>query len=218
MSNNLQRPPSWTLGVIISVFLLISTGLVLTSSVLDDFQYARVIKIVTAITVVIICILVIVATTKGAPAPSGGGHGGHGGSHGPPERGMIFNGTLNTIGFLIVFLPLCSVIFLFWWIYSSVDNITTELTNRRPVVTVSKTLYRFPKPMGCVEFTARNLGDIDFYPKGGEVEITPPQNAKPLVKPWKDKPGTDLDVGDLPKGDYKVCGTDKDAWGVEVWN
>lgn len=92
----------------------------------------------------------------------------------------------------------------------------------RPAVEVKTltkpTLYRF-EPMGCVTVEIDRLGEVKFYPKGGEVLITPPQNTKPHVVPWKDKPGTVVpDKGNLPKGYYKICGTDKDAFGIEIWN
>ncbi len=81
-----------------------------------------------------------------------------------------------------------------------------------------KQLYEFT-PKGCVIVPIRNLGRVDFYPKGGKVQINPPVDAKPQAVPWTDEPGTKTgERGDLPKGDYRVCGLDDNAWGIEVWN
>jgi uncharacterized protein (AIM24 family) len=79
--------------------------------------------------------------------------------------------------------------------------------------TGEKQLYRFSSD-GCV-FVGVHVGHVDFYPKGGEVIITPPSPAKA----WRDKPGIVSQLqGDLPTGNYKICAADRNAWGVEVRN
>ncbi|MCC7160386.1 hypothetical protein IT399_01510 [Candidatus Nomurabacteria bacterium] len=59
-----------------------------------------------------------------------------------------------------------------------------------------------------------HLGEVDFYPKGGEVLITPPS---PL-KSWLDKPGTINPRREFPPGVYTVKRVDPGATGIEIWN
>ncbi len=68
---------------------------------------------------------------------------------------------------------------------------------------------------GCVSVEL-GLGKVHFYPKGGEVEITPPPQSK--MSAWRDKPGVDDPRGLLPWGMYKICRIDPSASGVDVWN
>lgn len=77
----------------------------------------------------------------------------------------------------------------------------------------TRQLYRFADFSECVSVKLHS--DVDFYPKGGEVLITPPSPGKP----WHDKPGTLEDErGALPPGTYTVCKVGHDAWGIEIWN
>ena len=74
-------------------------------------------------------------------------------------------------------------------------------------------LYRFP-PDGCVVVKVY-AAPLFFYPKGGEVSITPPSPPKA----WRDRPDVKTQLpSDLKTGDYKVCASDRDAWGIEVKN
>ncbi len=114
--------------------------------------------------------------------------------------------------FILVMIFNCAKCSFFW------DSLKEEAGGNPTSTNRSKRVYKFPAPMGCVTVKAKKLGSIDFYPKGGEVKITPPPKAKPFVEPWLSKPGTSNDRGSLPLGDYEICGTDKDAWGIEVWN
>ncbi len=74
-------------------------------------------------------------------------------------------------------------------------------------------LYRFP-PDGCVVVKVY-AAPLFFYPKGGEIIITPP----PPSKAWRDKPDVKTQPpSDLKTGEYKICAADRDAWGIEVRN
>jgi hypothetical protein len=81
-----------------------------------------------------------------------------------------------------------------------------------PVKVKEKVTYKLDEK-GCA--TIEIVGDYDFYPKGGEVVITPPNPGLP----WHDSPGTSHPKGTTPFGKYTVCKTEhSDAWGVDVWN
>lgn len=76
-----------------------------------------------------------------------------------------------------------------------------------------KRLYRF-SDFGGTSIAVELRSDVDFYPKGGAVTITPPSPGKP----WRDTPGTANNRGALQPGTYTVCKANSDAWGVEIWN
>lgn len=77
-----------------------------------------------------------------------------------------------------------------------------------------KRIYRFSDFPNSEIVVEIKLGEVDFYPKGGEIEITPPSPAKP----WRDKPGTAMPRVERPPGIYKIKGVSPDAWGVDIWN
>ncbi len=75
-------------------------------------------------------------------------------------------------------------------------------------------MYRFIDFPGEVVRVKINQGEVDFYPKGGEVHLIPPLPAKP----WNDKPGTIMPRVERPPGIYEISKVDSDAVGVEIWN
>lgn len=77
-----------------------------------------------------------------------------------------------------------------------------------------KRVYRFSDFPDNIITVEIKLGEVDFYPKGGEIEITPPSPAKP----WRDKPGTAMPRVERPPGIYKIKSVSPDAWGVDIWN
>ncbi len=82
------------------------------------------------------------------------------------------------------------------------------------VPTQARRLYLFADyPNGVITVDV-HIGEVDFYPKGGEVLITPP----PPLKPWKDKPGTINPRRKFIPGKYNIQKSDPDAIGIEVWN
>ena len=58
------------------------------------------------------------------------------------------------------------------------------------------------------------VGEVDFYPQGGEIEICPP----PPAKCWRDRPGIRQPRQKLPPGEYTITRIDPYATGVEIWN
>lgn len=137
------------------------------------------------------------------------------------KGGVISNKmALVTIGVsLVLVLLLAGIMRVYDW-YNTPSETTSSPPSSSSVGQVKngreKMLYRF-SPKECV-WVEVYVGNVDFYPKGGEVEITPPPDSG--IKPWRDKPGIQNAMSGIPipPGDYKICGVDKDAWGIEVWN
>lgn len=99
-------------------------------------------------------------------------------------------------------------------IYKVIRNPKPQATSRHTERGRDKYLFRFSDhPSGIIVVDLVH-GNVDFYPKGGEITITPPLPAKP----WIDKPGTDNPRGILPPGRYIITKSNPEAWGVEVWN
>jgi hypothetical protein len=140
------------------------------------------------------------------------------------EKEMTTTPTTGSMGKGFIQCVLIGILFVFVGVYSKYSNHTSPpppahsqvspVAPTAPTVKVGKEkqLYRFSKDTGCVSVTLRS--DAEFYPKGGEIIITPPKPGKP----WNDEPGT---VHTLPRqeaGEFTVCAEeDSDAWGVDIW-
>ncbi len=122
--------------------------------------------------------------------------------------GFIFKwGCLVLLLFILLQMGACSIVFI-RTAMSTTKQGTDTTTNRTPK------LYLFSDfPSGEISAPIK-AGEIYFYPKGGEIEITCP---KPAI-PWRDKPGTTMPKVILPSGECTIKKVDANAWGVEIWN
>lgn len=96
---------------------------------------------------------------------------------------------------------------------AQVSAISTKITSTT-TPTQARKLYLFSEhPERVVKIEIRE-GQVDFYPKGGEVEITPPLPDKS----FRDRPGTINPRRKFRPGWYTVRAVDDNAVGIEIWN
>lgn len=108
-----------------------------------------------------------------------------------------------------------------WW--NEEEDKPTKSAETRTMTTTTthvirvgreKRLYLFSNfPDGIIK-TKIELGEVDFYPKGGKIKIIPPLPATP----WEDEPGTTMPRVERPPGWYTITKINPSATGVEVWN
>jgi len=105
---------------------------------------------------------------------------------------------------------------IWWFINRPAKPKPDKSTTTTQIIRVGRErrLYRFSEFPNEIINVKIELGEVDFYPKGGEVKITPPLPAKP----WTDKPGTMMSREERPPGWYTIKRADSEAWGIEIWN
>ena len=121
-------------------------------------------------------------------------------------------------GWLVGILVLALIGWGVWWFIhretKKEDDKSTTPTTQIIRVGREKRLYLFSDfPDGIIRAKIE-LGEVDFYPKGGKVKITPPLPATP----WEDEPGTTMPRVERPPGWYTITKVNPNATGVEIWN
>lgn len=92
-------------------------------------------------------------------------------------------------------------------------TITAQPASSSTPTKSQRKLYLFSNfPDEIVRVKIRD-GEVDFYPKGGEIEITTSTGNK-----ITDSPGTVRPRLAFPSGEYQIKKLNPNAIGVEIWN
>jgi len=86
-------------------------------------------------------------------------------------------------------------------------------SHKPPITKQQRTPYMFSNYSDGVIPVKIKDGEVDFYPKGGEIEITTSSGEK-----VRDSPGTIKPRRHFPSGEYKIIKINPNAEGVEIWN
>jgi len=131
-------------------------------------------------------------------------------------KGAWWKWLLGLIGLILLGL----VLWFGWWLYNrsaATDEASSQATaalatSTPPPTTVERTLYLFSPEKEVITVQIKD-GEVDFYPKGGGIEII---TSKGEVV--RDSPGTINPRRRFPSGEYKIKKIDPKTVGVEIWN